>query len=436
MKQINESSVIICSIVRDAEKGLKRNIPVIDELCKRFRDFRIIVYENDSKDGTKALLEEWCKKDERIHVSLNMTDSTKTIPLRESTGGVNPFFSHKRIDKMARIRNNYMEYVDTKGWTADYMIVVDLDVAQLYMNTILTSFEADKDWDAVCAFGYSTSPKLMKRYHDTYALTEWGDQENPQTEEKITVLADKYGTLKPSDEWVRIASGFGGLAIYRFEVVRGLRYEALDNDDAGVEVKCEHFSLYKQMTERGYDRFYINPAMTLKYQDLTWEIVHGSLMRKAEVAVLEKKERSKILGKKYISITLDEKDMDTATLNKIMRGFGSAWSHDRYLFVTHANEKQTADVVKHLIIFAAEKQGVADWILFEMPKERNPVCIIDSKMTELEIKDNIEKACNNHYHINDSKRYRRSFKEKLYDFMMENIIYRLLTWGKRQGIDG
>ena len=68
--------------------------------------------------------------------------------------------------------------------------------------------------------------------------------------------------------------------MYRFEAVRGLRYEALPNDDERVEVKCEHFSLYKQMMERGYDRFYINPGMTLKYQRLTPKIVWESLKRK------------------------------------------------------------------------------------------------------------------------------------------------------------
>lgn len=35
MDLINKS-IIICSIVRDAEKGLKRNIPVIDRFCNAF----------------------------------------------------------------------------------------------------------------------------------------------------------------------------------------------------------------------------------------------------------------------------------------------------------------------------------------------------------------------------------------------------------------
>lgn len=282
MKIISKSSVILCSIVRNAEKGLLRNIPVVNDILKCFRDFRVFVYENDSIDNTKSILRNWHLSDpEHIFVSLNNTDATQTIPSVKSVLGINPFFSHTRIDKMASIRNQYMEFIDSQGWEADYLIVVDLDVARLNSNCILSSFTTDEEWDAVTAFGYSTSPRLRKRYHDTYALTLWGDQQNPQTESKIKKYADKFGTLKPNDKWVRVASAFGGLAIYRYEAVKGLRYTfpAIENDDSRVEVKCEHFSLYKQMIERGFDRFYINPAMRLKYQDLTFRIIINSIKR-------------------------------------------------------------------------------------------------------------------------------------------------------------
>lgn len=282
MKKASESTIIVCSIVRNAEKGLLRNIPVMSDFLKNFKDYRVFVYENDSIDQTKNLLEKWHSSDSKhVFISLNNTDPTNTIPSAQSVPGINPFFSHKRIDKMAHIRNQYMEYIDNNGWVGDYLLVVDLDVARLDCDCILSSFSKDLEWDAVTAFGYSTSPRFRRRYHDTYALTIWGDQQNPQTESKIKDYADLYGNLKPSDEWIRVASAFGGLAIYRFEAVKGLRYSfpALENNDPRVEVRCEHFSLYKQMIERGFDRFYINPAMVLKYQDLTFKIVLNRIKR-------------------------------------------------------------------------------------------------------------------------------------------------------------
>ena len=281
-----DKAIIICSIVRNAEKGLVRNIPEIKRLCQMFRGYKVFVYENDSTDMTKKLLKEWHDSDPaNVFVSLNDTSAQPTIPSVSDVPSINPFYSKKRIDKMAMLRNAYMQFVDDMGWSADYLVVVDLDVAKISADNIVSSFVRE-DWDAVTAFGYSTSPKLKRRYHDTYALTEFGDEENPQTEEKIIKNSKKYANLNNDNPWVRVFSAFGGLAIYRFESIKGVRYEALKNNDPRVQVKCEHYSIYYQMKRRGFDRVYINPTMSLKYQELSLKIMYNSLKRKMNKLVV------------------------------------------------------------------------------------------------------------------------------------------------------
>ena len=280
--ELSTKQIMVCGIVRNAEHGLKNNIPVIQVVCSYFKDFRIIIYENNSTDKTKFLLSQW--KDslgEKAYFVMDDIEPEKTIPQANSVT-CNPFFSRKRISKMAFLRNQYMNVIDQLGWTPDYVMVVDLDVAQLYFESILSSFNTEMEWDAVTANGYSMGPNLRRRYHDTYALTEYGDEGNPQTEDKIKFLAGKYGKLKNGDNWVRVFSAFGGLAIYRYKAVKGLRYQLLDNNDDRVEVRCEHFSIYKQMAERGYDKVFINPSMNLKYQDLNFRIVWNTIVRKGK----------------------------------------------------------------------------------------------------------------------------------------------------------
>jgi len=280
MKNIEECSIIVCSIVRNAERGLRANIPVVNALCRHCSDYHVVIYENDSTDKTKDLLRDWVTSDkEHIHVIIEDTDKTKTIPSTSEVVG-NPFYSRKRIAKMATLRNKYMEYVDKQGWQADYLVVVDMDVAQLELDGILSSFNMDTEWDAVTAFGYSTSPKLKRRYHDTYALCELGQEDIPQTEITISCNADKYAQLCKVQKPLRVYSAFGGLAIYKFEAVKGLRYEVYSNNDSRVTVRCEHFSICKQMAERGYDKVFINPKMKLKYQHLTLSIAINSLHRR------------------------------------------------------------------------------------------------------------------------------------------------------------
>lgn len=267
MKRTEESSVIICGIVRDAEKGLRRNIPVIRDLCKKFSNYKVVVFENDSHDKTKQLLSEWMVAEYgRVFVYMSDSDGAPTIPsFNDST--VNPFFGHKRIDRMAELRNQYMDLLWSKGWDADYLMVVDLDVAGIDIDGVSSSFDTPFEWDAVTAFGYSRDPLLRLRYHDTYALALEGDV-LPQTEEKIKQLRNQLSSLGNESIWMRVYSAFGGLAIYKMDAVRGLRYKVVENDDPRVEVRCEHYSLYSQMQELGYDKVFINPKMRVKYQEI------------------------------------------------------------------------------------------------------------------------------------------------------------------------
>lgn len=274
-----DKTIIICSIVRDAEQGLRSNIPAIREVCSRFGDYKVVVYENDSKDGTKRLLTKWMESDpDHVYALMTNTDGKATIPtFKESKG--NPFFGHKRIGRMAELRNQYMDFIQEKGLTADYLMVVDLDVAKIDTNGILSSFDDMVEWDAVTAFGYSLGPTLRSRYHDTYALTLYDDK-SPQTEKKITEMRYQLASIGNRTQWMRVTSAFGGLAIYKMEAVKGLRYEVYDNEDPRVEVKCEHYSIYKQMKERGYDKVYINPQMRIKYQEVNLKTITKYLKNK------------------------------------------------------------------------------------------------------------------------------------------------------------
>lgn len=279
MKKPIDSNVFICSIVRDAERGLTANIPEIDELCKNFRSARVFVFENGSKDQTKKILTEWSKRaPDRVHISLNETIDyvdSNIIPV-----GVNPSFSRKRIEKMVWLRNQYLDYIDVLGWNGDYLIVVDLDVAKIESRSILSSFNLDNEWDAVSAFGFSLSPTLRKQYYDTYAYrSKKQSYTDIQTEIDIYGSKKEISKLSNQKDLIEVSSAFGGLTIFRWKAIAGLRYQIEKNNDSRVEVFCEHRSLYRQMYERGYRQFYINPQMRLKYRYISFNLMKKWLIR-------------------------------------------------------------------------------------------------------------------------------------------------------------
>lgn len=278
-KILAESKIIICSITRDCARNLIKNIKVVNELCDLSKEYFIIVFENDSKDNTKDVLRKWANERDNIYISLIDLNIGNTIPDSESTNS-NPYYSKGRIEKMAMYRNQYMDYLDKMNVVGDFIIVVDLDVANINLDGIIHSFGQDREWDAISANGISLSPKISRRYHDTYALVESGFQNISQTEETIKNNQYRFSFLKKGLTLFQVFSAYGGLIIYRYEVVKGLRYIVLPNDDKRVEVRCEHFGLNIQIQNRGYNKFFINPNMIIKYQKLTFRLVYKTFLSK------------------------------------------------------------------------------------------------------------------------------------------------------------
>jgi hypothetical protein len=273
---ISKRTFIICGIVRNAERGLRHNIPVIKSFCSKVKDYKVIVFENNSKDKTKQLLKEWAGSNKHVLAFCEDRPISKGDSIDSD---VNPFYSRERIGKMVGLRNQYMDFIAQHNLSADYLMVVDLDVSQLKLEGILSSFCNCPEWDVVTAYGYSLSPQFKQRYHDSYALVELNKENIPQTECAIKALSDHYAQLLRKQRWIEVYSAYGGLAIYRYDKVKGLRYQLIDNNDPRVEVRCEHFSLAKQMKDRGSCHIYINSGMILKYQSVSLSLVKRKLIR-------------------------------------------------------------------------------------------------------------------------------------------------------------
>lgn len=278
---MKNNSIILCGIVRDAAKGLKKNIPIIDLFLNNFKNFQIIIFENDSQDDTKLILEQWADRigKDNFHLISEFRGVKKTIPKKIKNKNINPFYSFERINRMVELRNQYLDYIQNNNITSEVIMIADLDVAQLNLKGLLSIFNINFEWDAICANGVSTSPQLKNRYHDAYALVELGDDKNPQTEEKIKYISKKFGKIKKNDNPIQIFSGFGGVTFYKFKHINSLRYQVIKNNDPRVEVRCEHFSIYKQMIELGNDKIFLLPSLILKYQSITIKLLITSFLR-------------------------------------------------------------------------------------------------------------------------------------------------------------
>ncbi|MBU0467606.1 MAG: glycosyltransferase family 69 protein [Candidatus Omnitrophica bacterium] len=261
--RMKDYRVAICAIVRDCEKSLKKNIPVINKLKSCFRESHIVVVENDSNDGTKDLLLKWSQSVENVHV---ISEDIGSQNMPEVEGNVPPWFACHRIKLMASYRNKYMEFIDKSNWELDYVIVVDLDFRHLSIDGISNSFGQDINWDAITSNG-KIKDKYGYKYYDTYAFREIGDT-SVQTEESIYTYQNLLSDLDIGMIMFRVSSAFNGLAIYKAEAIKGLKYRCELNDDLKVESVCEHVTLHQDMASRGNDLIYVNPSQLVYYKSL------------------------------------------------------------------------------------------------------------------------------------------------------------------------
>lgn len=281
--RVKGKRLLIFGMIRDSENALKRNISTIEEIGSHFSDYRVVILENNSKDNTKDVLLKWQQRNNKVTASINDFDESKYKEIEIDTKYYK-YFQLNKLQKYYDYRNLLLENVEKIDFESDYSLLVDLDVIRIDVKGVITSFGSDLDWHAVTANGYSYSPNFKRRYHDTFALCEYGLEDKPQTLKMIRDYTMIFSFLRKGLPFIRVFSAYGGIAIYKSEAIRGLRYKPIYNNYGQVQIRCEHFSLFKAMAEKGYDRVFINPNMEVFYQKITptliWKKIRETFLGK------------------------------------------------------------------------------------------------------------------------------------------------------------
>lgn len=238
--------------MRVAVTGLARNLaPVlpltirrVERLCSLFADARVIVYENDSTDGTKHMLQAWAGRNPRVHVTLDDCHDPRNPPTR----------CLARAERMARYRERCQRLILDRCGNVDVVIVADLDVSGGWsLDGIANSFGHD-GWDFVGSNGLIYRREGLSinatRQYDMWALRFDAD---------LTPLPTKNGrshAYPRGAPLVPVTSCFGGLGIYRMDAYRAGRYGPADT---------EHAIFHRELIRRGHGRLFLNPSQILVY---------------------------------------------------------------------------------------------------------------------------------------------------------------------------
>ena len=264
MAQLKKMRLAVCGLARNCASKFPATIRFIETLSTYFESTTIVVVENDSRDKTRAILNNWADSCSSLHI----IDGKVPGEENASDTNANPYYSVKRVSRLAALRNQYLDFLKVQPAAPDFVLVLDFDVDRISLEGVLDSFVREADWDVATAYGYSLSPTLQERYHDTYALVPLGEENIPQLEARLKSIQRNWRQDKASSELVEVYSAFGGLSIYKYQQINNIRYGVYLNRDVRVEARCEHFSIANELQKIGYQRIVINPRMHLRFQTL------------------------------------------------------------------------------------------------------------------------------------------------------------------------
>jgi hypothetical protein len=301
-KKIDASheKILIAGICRNTEKATPSIIQNAEKLGKRFKDYAVLIYENNSTDRTAEQYAAWARRNSRV------------VFVSEAIQSPNA----SRTERIANARNEVLflakrpEYADFK-----YILMVDLDLVSPWpIDQIIRTIERGGDWDMVSANGMYPNGD----YYDRYALRNsmfplgpellgaWWRMQLERTPARIN-----------QDRLLPVFSAFGGMAIYKTQSLLPAAYSGMVNhylrdyykqilltyyrkkknpqiqeyvrqlgiketaslkavpvvfventpeehpEDLRRVSCCEHVTLHAEMATNGHGKFFIDPKMVL-----------------------------------------------------------------------------------------------------------------------------------------------------------------------------
>jgi hypothetical protein len=203
------------------------------EFLQEFPDARVFVYENNSTDSTKKVLQMWSAMNPQVIVKCEeIADSVLKEHCIARTMENKPC----RMEAIAYARNRLMEMMeetDIGSREEDRIIFFDPDVNCAMSAAPLISIlkTGPSDYDALFANGISQ----RNNYYDVSAYYDMYYPFGLELLDEKTVFGEKYKAviqqIPTGVPRIPVVSAFGGIGIYRASCIRGLRYTGTVTED-------------------------------------------------------------------------------------------------------------------------------------------------------------------------------------------------------------
>ena len=220
------------AVTRNLEKSFPNFKQFMYSLFGELTDLQLFIYENNSTDNTKKLLEDWATLDKRVHVKCEVF--SKEFLLEQGYARAYDNIPC-RMESISTARNKLLEWMESFGMGVgddDLTIFIDPDIPTVFPVECLVSLCRSFPQGAHAFFANGLSGNM--KYYDAYA---YRDTQHPFGAELLgeEIFDFKYKSVIkqiPFDaQPIPVLSAFGGLGIYKSICIRGLRYSATPTQD-------------------------------------------------------------------------------------------------------------------------------------------------------------------------------------------------------------
>jgi len=246
IEYIKEKTITFAAPVRNCGTSLVADVNLAIKIGEFFKNYNIVIFENDSIDETKRILQDF-HGHERIKV-ITMDNLDQKFPFRTQRIS---FARNKLFNEVKKIGSDYFCTMDMDG-----VIGLDFDI-----EGFLSNFYYDDCWDAVF-------PVNVDKYYDIWTLRHPdicpGDYErdmnsmDPIFSDEI-IFDNCLNNLQRMDfkklnGWLNVMSAFGGMGIYKTsKFVNSSYFGVKDNYEVS-----DHVAFHLKAVESGA-MLYLNP---------------------------------------------------------------------------------------------------------------------------------------------------------------------------------
>lgn len=269
-----DKRVAIGALARNCEENLPSNIERIEELRKQFADSYVVVYENDSTDATLKILRKWERESKNVFIISETLDKRNFKFDQKSK--LYPDKSISRISKMVYLRNQLKSLIFQYG-DPYYIIILDIDIASFSVQGVAgTITNAPHGWGALLSNGRiellnGNKCKYMPFQYDHFAFCELDRDENKITPKLFNEIvcwkrAKCLNYAVQSLGFYSCKSAFGGMGIYKANVVKSIDYRLIvpNSLESFNACLCEHIPFHVLIINDGYG-VYISRLLETTY---------------------------------------------------------------------------------------------------------------------------------------------------------------------------